>query len=417
MSTRYVVRARPRRGDRARIVLAIVLILFTALVGVLGWAPAAKAQEVSAAELPVTRIDLSTGRSYPVSMPVPITRVSIADTAVSDVVVVSERELVITGRRSGEADAIVWLANGTRRHYRILVRQPADRMQIVLYVKFAEVRRNLLEQLGTSIFYNGPNVAIGTGVGADHNNVRRDPTTGNPTGMTFPLNGDFISVLTDFGTDRLLALILAEQTSGKARILAEPNLMAGNRDTARFLAGGELPIPIVQGGAGVGAFQSVTVVFREFGVRLRFIAEILNDELIRLNVEPEVSTLDFSNAVTLSGFRIPALRTRRMESTLDVRRNQSLVISGMFNNEQERVRTGVPILKDLPIIGLLFSSTSFQRNETELLIVVRPVVIDPMRPRAVDVVPTLPDTALPARDGLRRPPPIKSTDIPPVMKP
>jgi pilus assembly protein CpaC len=413
----YAARARARRGDRARILLAIVLIVFTALVGMLGWAPPARGQEVSAAELPVTRIDLSVGRSYPVSMPVPITRVSIADTAVADVIVVSERELVITGRRSGEADAIVWLANGTRRHYRILVRQPADRMQIVLYVKFAEVRRNLLEQLGTSIFYNGPNVAIGTGVAADHNNVRRDPTTGNPTGMTFPLDGDFISVLTDFGTDRLLALILAEQTSGRARILAEPNLMAGNRDTARFLAGGELPIPIVQGGAGVGAFQSVTVVFREFGVRLRFIAEILNEELVRLNVEPEVSTLDFSNAVTLSGFRIPALRTRRMESTLDVRRNQSLVISGMFNNEQERVRTGVPLLKDLPIIGLLFSSTSFQRNETELLVVVRPVVIDPMRPRPQDVVPTAPDTALPARDGLRRQPPIKPTDIPPVMKP
>jgi pilus assembly protein CpaC len=284
-------------------------------------------------------------------------------------------------------------------------------------VKFAEVRRNLLEQLGTSIFYNGPNVTIGTGVAADHNNVKRDPTTGNPTGMTFPLDGDFISVLTDFGTDRLLALILAEQTRGNARILAEPNLMAGNRDTARFLAGGELPIPIVQGAAGIGGFQSVTVVFREFGVRLRFIGEILSEELIRLNVEPEVSTLDFSNAVTLSGFRIPALRTRRMESTLDVRRNQSLVISGMFNNEQERVRTGVPLLKDLPIIGLLFSSTSFQRNETELLIVVRPVVIDPMRPRPQDVVPTAPDTTLPARDGLRRQPPIKPTDIPPVLKP
>jgi pilus assembly protein CpaC len=416
MSARYGARA--RRGDRARLLLAIVLIVFTALVGILGWAPPAKAQEISAAELPVTRIDLSTGRSYPISTPVPITRVSIADTAVSDVVVVSERELVITGRRSGEADAIVWLANGTRRHYRILVRQPADRMQIVLYVKFAEVRRNLLEQLGTSIFYNGKNVAVGSGVATDHNNVRRDPTTGNPTGLTFPLDGDFISVLTDFGTDRLLALIVAEQTSGKARILAEPNLMAGNRDTARFLAGGELPIPIVQGGAGAGAaFQSVTVVFREFGVRLRFIAEILNEELIRLNVEPEVSTLDFSNAVTLSGFRIPALRTRRMESTLDVRRNQSLVISGMFNNEQERVRTGVPLLKDLPIIGLLFSSTQFQRNETELLVVVRPVVIDPMRPRPQDVVPTPPDTTLPARDGLRRQSPIKPTDIPPVMKP
>jgi pilus assembly protein CpaC len=417
VSAPYGARSRPRRGDGVRLLLAILLIVFTALVGMLGAAPAAKAQEVSAAELPVTRIDLSVGRSYPVSTPVPITRVSIADTSVADVVVVSEREFVIVGRRSGEADAIVWLANGTRRHYRILVRQPADRMQIVLYVKFAEVRRNLLEQLGTSIFYNGPGFTIGTGIASDHNNVTRD-AAGNPIRFTAPsADGDFISVLTDFGTDRLLALITAEQTRGNARILAEPNLMAGNRDTARFLAGGELPIPIVQGAAGVGGFQSVTVVFREFGVRLRFIGEILSEELLRLNVEPEVSTLDFSNAVVLSGFRIPALRTRRMESTLDVRRNQSLVISGMFSNEQERVRTGVPLLKDLPIIGLLFSSTEFQRNETELLIVVRPVVIDPMRPRPQDVVPTPPDTALPARNGLRRPPPIRATDIPPVMKP
>jgi pilus assembly protein CpaC len=417
VSSRYSVRLRLRGPDVARALLAIVLIALTTLVAILGAAPEAGAQEVSAAELQVTRIDLSIGRSYPIATPVPITRVSVADTAVADVVVVSERELVIIGRRSGEADAIVWLANGTRRHYRILVRQPADRMQIVLYVKFAEVRRNLLEQLGTSIFYNGPGVIIGTGAASDHNNVSRDPVTGNPRGITSPAGGDFISVLTDFGTDRLLALITAEQTRGNARILAEPNLMAGNRDTARFLAGGELPIPIVQGLAGVGGFQSVTVVFREFGVRLRFIGEILSEDLIRLNVEPEVSTLDFSNAVVLSGFRIPALRTRRMESTLDVRRNQSLVISGMFNNEQERIRTGVPLLKDLPIIGLLFSSTSFQRNETELLIVVRPVVIDPMRPRPQDVVPTPPDTALPARGALRRPPPIRATDIPPVLRP
>jgi len=418
VTARFSSRSRARGPDVARALLAILLIVLTALVAMLGGASEAGAQEVSAADLPVTRIDLSIGRSYPVATPVPITRVSVADTAVADIVVVSERELVVIGRRSGEADAIVWLANGTRRHYRILVRQPADRMQIVLYVKFAEVRRNLLEQLGTSIFYNGPDVITGTGVASNHNNVGKDPA-GNPIAFTRPSTGtgDFISVLTDFGTDRLLALILAEQQRGNARLLAEPNLMAGNRDTARFLAGGELPIPIVQGPAGVGGFQSVTILWREFGVRLRFIGEILSEELLRLNVEPEVSTLDYSNAITFGGFRIPALRTRRMESTLDVRRNQSLVISGMFNNDEERVRTGVPLLKDLPIIGLLFSSTSFQRNETELLIVVRPVVIDPLRPRPQDVVPTPPDTTLPAREGLRRAPPIKATDIPPVLKP
>lgn len=350
----------------------------------------------AAAQDDVRVIDLAAGRSYPITATAPITRVSVADTAVADVVVVSERELVINGRRSGEVDAIVWLANGARHHYRVQVRSPADRMQIVLYVKFAEVRRDLLQQLGTSIFYSGPSVRVGTGVGANHGNVDFGPG-GNPAGFRFPDGGEFISVITDFGTDRLLALIQAERTRGNARILAEPNLMAGNRDTASFLAGGELPIPIVQGGGGVGSLQSVTILYREFGVRLKFVGEIISDSLVRLSVAPEVSSLDYSNAVELQGFRIPALRTRRMQSTLDVRRNQSLVISGMFNDEQERVRSGVPLLMDIPILGDLFSSTRFQRNETELLVVVRPVIIDPMRPRAVDVVPTLPDTAQPAR--------------------
>ena len=183
MRARLGGRMRARGPDAARVMLAILLIVLTTLVAMLGTASEAGAQEVSAAELPVTRIDLSIGRSYPIATGVPITRVSVADTGVADVVVVSERELVIIGRRSGEADAIVWPANGTRRHYRILVRQPADRMQIVLYVKFAEVRRNLLEQLGTSIFYNSPNAIIGTGVAADHNNVSRD-AAGNPIGFT-----------------------------------------------------------------------------------------------------------------------------------------------------------------------------------------------------------------------------------------
>lgn len=355
------------------------------------------------AQADVRLVDLSIGRSYPVAAGAPITRISVADTSVADVVVVSDREFVINGRRSGEVDAIVWLTNGARTHYRVQVRSPSDRMQIILYVKFAEVRRDLLRQIGTSFFYNGPNVRVGTGVASSGSSVSRDPVTGNPTGFRGPAGGDFISVLTDFGTDRLMGLLQAESTRGNARILAEPNLMAGNRDTASFLAGGELPIPIVQGGGGVGSLQSVSIIYREFGVRLRFVGEIISDSLLRLHVAPEVSTLDYTNAVELQGFRIPALRTRRMQSTLDVRRNQSLVISGMFNNEQERVRSGVPVLMDVPILGELFSSTRFQRNETELLVVVRPVIIDPLRPRAIDVVPTPPDTTLPARDALQRP--------------
>lgn len=364
---------------------------------------AAVGRGAAAQEAAITRVDLSSGRSYPITTASAITRVSVADTGVADVIVVSPREMVINGRRSGEVDAIVWLASGAREHYRVQVRSAADRMQIVLYVKFAEVRRDLLNQLGASIFYLGPNVTVGTGAGSASSNIISDPVTGRPRGFRTSDAGEFISVLTDWGTDRLLTMIQAEQTRGTARLLAEPNLMAGNRDTASFLAGGELPIPIVQGAGLANGGQSVTIVYREFGVRLKFVGEIISDSLLRLAVAPEVSSLDYTNAVVLQGFRIPALRTRRMQSTLDVRRNQALVISGMFNNETEKVKTGVPLLMDVPILGQLFSSTRFQRNETELLIVVKPVIVDPMRPRPQDVVPTAPDTIVPAVDALRRP--------------
>jgi pilus assembly protein CpaC len=193
-----------------------------------------------------------------------------------------------------------------------------------------------------------------------------------------------------------------QEQRGNARLLAEPNLMAGNRDSASFLAGGELPIPVVQ---GASAGNQVTLQYREFGIRLKFYGEIISDSLIKLQVTPEVSSLDFANAITLQGFRVPAFRTRRVQSTLDLRKNQSLIISGMFTGEDENVRTGIPLLMNIPILGQLFSSTRFQRNESELLVVVTPVVIDPMQPRTQDVISVPADTTRPATDALRRRPP------------
>jgi pilus assembly protein CpaC len=151
----------------------------------------------------------------------------------------------------------------------------------------------------------------------------------------------------------------------------------------------------------------VTLQFREFGIRLTFVGEIISDSLIKLKIIPEVSSLDFANAITLQGFRVPAFRTRRVSSTLDVRRNQSLIISGLFTGEDSHVRTGLPLLMNIPIIGDLFSSTRFQRNESELLIVVTPEVLDPLRPRARDTLRLPADTTRPALDALgrRRPPP------------
>jgi pilus assembly protein CpaC len=312
------------------------------------------------------------------------------------VIVVSEREVVINSLSNGETDAILWLANGTRTHYRISVHSPADRKQISISVKFAEVRRDALRELGISGLWRDRGTRAGTGI------FRSDQAFSEDGSISLPGTTGFGTILTDFGTNDLLAFLDAQEQKGNARLLAEPNLMAGNKDSASFLAGGELPVPVVQGGQ---SGNQVTLQFREFGIRLQFVGEIISDSLIKLQVTPEVSSLDFANAITLQGFRIPAFRTRRVQSTLDLRRNQSLIISGMFTGEDENVRTGLPLLMNIPILGQLFSSTRFQRNETELLVVVTPVVIDPLQPRAQDLMQFPADTTRPATDALRRRPP------------
>jgi pilus assembly protein CpaC len=321
----------------------------------------------------------------------------VANPTVVDAVVVSEREIVLNAVAAGEGDIILWLQSGARVHFRAQVHTPADRMQIALAVKFAEVRRDALRELGVSAVYRDNNVRAGTSLFGSDNVI--DPVTGK---ITIPSATRFLTILTDFGTDDLLAFIEAQEQRGNARLLAEPTIMTANRELATFLAGGELPIPVVQGGGGAGGQTSVSIQFREFGIRLRFTPEIVSDSLIKLQVTPEVSSLDFTNAVLLQGFRIPALRTRRIESTVDVRRNTSLVLSGLFANEEERVKTGVPLLMNIPILGQLFSSTRFQRNESELIVVVTPVIVDPLRPRAEDVMRLRADTTKPALDALQR---------------
>jgi len=358
---------------------------------VIAFAHAARAQD-----LPVTRLDLPIGRAYPYRANEVITRVTVANPSVADAVVVSEREIVVNAAAAGEGDLIVWLQSGARVHFRVQVHTPADRMQIALAVKFAEVRRDALRELGVSALYRDKNVRAG--MNNFNTDAAFDPTTGK---ITLPSASRFLTVLTDFGTDDLLAFLDAQEQRGRARLLAEPTIMTANREMARFLAGGELPIPVVQGG-GTGANSAISVQFREFGIRLSFTPEIVSDSLIKIQVIPEVSSLDFTNAVFLQGFRIPALRTRRIESTVDVRRNTSLVLSGLFSGEEERVKTGVPFLKDIPILGQLFSSTRFQRNESELIVIVTPVIVDPLRPRPEDIMRLQGDTTKPALDALQK---------------
>jgi pilus assembly protein CpaC len=390
--------ARPRSGVVRRLATAAARCAAVALTAALAAGaaslPAARAAAAQTAERDIIRIDLPVGRAYPIRTPLVVSRLSVAVPEVADVAAIGPRDVVINALRTGETDVLVYTEDGALQHFRVLVHSPADRMQIALQIRFAEVRRDALRELGASARYRDGGTRVGTGRFRDDAGFQDDGRllVQQPIG--------YLTVLTDFGTDRLLAFLEAQEQKGNARILAEPTIIAANKDTANFLAGGELPIPVAQGGGAGDLGTRVTIEYREFGVRLSFVGEIISDSLIKLAVRPEVSSLDFTNAVTLSGFRIPAFRTRRVESTIDVRRDQSFIISGMFNEERERVRTGVPLLMDVPILGELFSSTRFQRNESELLVVVTPVIIDPMRPRARDVIEFAPDTTLPARDAI-----------------
>jgi pilus assembly protein CpaC len=347
---------------------------------------------------PVTRVDLSAGRALPITTPVALGKVSVAAPDIADIVVVGPRELVVNGKTAGETDAMLWLANGTRQHLRIVVRSPADRQQVAVYIRFAEVTKDLLRNIGVSARYRDGqgHARVGTGVFNTDNVFSSDGT------ITLPGTTGYFTVLTDFNTKRLIALLDAEEQNGRSRTLAEPNVLAGNRDTATFLAGGEIPIPVVQGGGGgTNNVNNVTILFKEFGIKLRFVPEVISDSLIKLSLQPEVSSLDYNNAITLSGFRIPAFRTRRVQTTVDVRRDQSLIISGLFDNEHNLVKTGIPFLQDIPILGNLFTSSRWQNSQTELLVIVTPVLVDPMRPRAQDTLPVPTDTTRPATRALK----------------
>jgi Flp pilus assembly secretin CpaC len=352
----------------------------------------------------VQRVELVAGRSLPLVGTTTINKVTVANPLIADVVVISETEVVINGILAGETDIILWSPTAPRRHYRVIVRSSPERRQILVSIKFAEVRRDALREIATSVakdFEPSTGVRAGQFAGG----VVRDSL-----GRVLLQNARFLTVLSNFNTRTLLGLLDAQETRGNARFLAEPNLMAANREDATFLAGGEIPIPVVQGG-GAGGGQQVVIQFREYGIRLTFNAEVLSDSLIKLKLRPEVSSLDFANSIILSGFRIPALRTRKIESTVDVLAGRSLIVSGLFNDEREQVVTGIPWLVKIPIIGQLFASNRWVKNESELIIVVTPVLMDPNNPRDNDLLRFRTDSTIPAEVMLKKRLDIDSTSM------
>lgn len=353
------------------------------------------------------------GQTALVVQPVPLQRLSIADPEIAEVFAVSPREIMVNGRELGSTSLLLWDREGTRRMYTVEVMPDtgalkstirelfpeetvrvvtsgssvvlagnvssatkAERIveiakaagfevinnltaplapQVLLQVRFAEVTRSALREFGTRI------QAVTRG-------------TGGATEAEIEAASEGLFRFSLFTPEvQLDAIIDALQTRGQFRSLAEPNLLARNNEEASFLAGGEFPFPVIQGGSN----SAVTVVWKEFGVRLRFKPSIQPNGIIRLEIAPEVSSLDFSNALRLSGFEIPSLLTRRASTEVEMREGQYLAIAGLLDNTSEDNMTKIPLLGDIPILGELFRSKNLRQRRTELLVLVSPRLVSP----------------------------------------
>jgi pilus assembly protein CpaC len=425
-----------RRTDRAlrggRISIAGYLLCAALVIPLLPSGAAAQATSQGTAQAGV--IEVTSGNSHLILHPVVLQRVSIADPAVADAVVVSAREIVINGKKAGTTSLILWDNAGGRDLYSVRVTADAgsleedlrelfpeddisveasgasvilsgsvgqaltaekavdialkslgegasvidnlsvpDPGQILLQVRFAEVSRTALERAGINILrFNADKVSGFSTAGRPSAFSGEFPRDLEGPQQTF---SDAVNLFLFEPDADLSIFIQALKSNGLFRSLAEPNLLAVHGQKATFLAGGEFPYPVVQGGAAAGA---VTIQFREFGVRLDFTPTITTSGNIRLHVAPEVSSLDFANGLTLSGFNIPAILSRKAETEIELRDGQTFAIAGLIDNSIIKDVDKIPVLGDIPILGALFRSTEMRQNRSELLVLVTPRLVQPL---------------------------------------
>jgi pilus assembly protein CpaC len=403
---------------------------------------------------PVPRITLTAGRSLVISTDFDMTRISLTNDAIANATPVNLREILIDGKAPGTVSLIIWgdtqrlqydvvvdpgvstlqrqlqlifpnediqasesadlviltghaSANAVMLNAQQIAEAAAPKarvinmlqlpggngsQQVMLEVRIAEVNRRALTEAGTSLFTGATGfkdfIMRGTTQqfpAPNFDNLKReavgDQLTSSSGDITF---SDFLNLFVFSNKYNVGTLIKALRTTGHFQSLAEPNLIAYNGVDATFLAGGELPIPVVQGTSG-----QVSVTYKEFGVRLTFRPTIAGD-VIRLKVKPEVSALDFANGITIEGFRIPALTTRRAETDVELRDGQSFAIAGLMNNAAQDTKQAIPVLSRIPLIGNLFKSKSTNQERTELLVLVTPHLVRALNPDEVPPLPTLP---------------------------
>ena len=447
---------------------ALLLVVTAAQAQTPPAAPSQPSVQVQSPPAGFERVVLTAGRSTVLGSDFDITRIAVTNPAVADAMVVQPREILIDGKSAGTVSLIVW-GTGRRAQYDVVVEPGVTTLQqklqalfpgeditatlndealilsgrvsstavmlkageiaqasaakvrvinllqlpggpgsqqVMLQVRFAEVNRKAVQELGVNLFM-GPN--------GENDYVART-TTGQYTapGVT-PGSTTLSDVLNLFVMNtkyNVGVVIKALQQKGYFQSLAEPNLIAYNGQEASFLAGGEFPVPVVQGG-GVGLGNAVTIQWKEYGVKLKFTPTIAGDT-IRLKVRPEVSSLDFNSGITLSGFRVPALLTRFAETDVELRDGQTFAIAGLLHNTAQEVGSKVPILGSIPIIGALFRSKSDTKEQTELMVLVTPQLVRPLDPDEVPPLPITPKRFLPSepgapqKDGMMDAPPAQS---------
>ena len=430
-------RSRPLQGRRpaaffAALVVYIIVILVAApqaqqpVFNPTGAATATVVRDaVSGSE-----IDLMVGRSTVLNIGSPISRVSLTVPDIADALVTAPSQLLIHGKKPGTISMFVWDKAGTISTFEVKVRHdlsalaaqlkqlfPGEEIgvlgsgkdivisgtvsskyviekaadmaagyvakkddvvnmlkqqegvasnQVMLRVRFAEVSRSAMQELGVSMFAHGSG-------SSDQWYGRTNPGIGGPEFNEGKLVfSDFLNLFVFNSKENLGAVVKALSNKGLFQSLAEPNLIATNGKEASFLAGGEYPYPVVQSGSGS---NSVTITFKEFGVRLSFTPTVLGGDLVHLKVKPEVSSLDFANSVVIDGFRVPALSTRRTETEVELRDGQTFAIAGLMNNTLTNSMSKIPGIGDIPILGLLFKSKAHQKNQTELVVMITPSII------------------------------------------
>jgi pilus assembly protein CpaC len=387
-------------------------------------------------------VRLLVGRSTVLDVGTPIARVSLTSAEVADALVTSPSQLLINGKMPGTISMFVWDRGGALRRYELTVQrdlallteqlkalfpteniaayangknvvlsgsvsnkdviekavnvaagyvdkkeevttllqlgQGAGTNQVLLRVRFAEVSRSAMTQLGVNFAANG--AKDGRYFGRSTTQQFAAPQWDEQGRFVF---SDFLNLFFFDSKEQLAVVVKALSDKGLFQSLAEPNLVAESGKEASFLAGGEFPIPIAQGsGANIG----ISVMFKEFGVRLTFTPTV-NGDRVHLKVKPEVSALDFNNSVVLGGFRIPGLTTRRTETELELANGQTFAIAGLINNTMLQSLSKIPGLGDIPILGYLFRSKAAEKNQTELVVMITPEIL-PNNSRGV--TPNLP---------------------------